>query len=799
MNVLRNLLEITVYSALLFGAVMLFRAAAKKHASPALLYAVWFILIARLLMPVTIDGISLIVLPAQQPPAQAQQAVQRPLTEYNTADGQPLIQTPDFSADEPLEGERYSIAEPGTNSAAAAPSISAIDFDWVMLLAALWIAGMTVLLVNVVVVFERLNRRLNAAPALPERWQETAQSIKRELNIRGGVRFVMLGSFASPALSASLHPTIILPMELVWQEDESAIEFALRHELTHVKRRDHYVCLLLTLLKAVYWFNPIVWLAAWLMRLDMETACDAMVVKELNGAMKKHYAATIIGMYAKPQPRFVLGMALGHTRKTAERRVRGLYMRSRSQKGTVVAAVMLAAVMLVACFTTACQPVLAEPGVEVAAADDVAPVSSDVHAMAKPVSAEEPDLGYTFADTGYLKDIVNIMLIGVDHAVERDTWNGKKAFHSDVMLVLSINKATGAVNMISLPRDTYAEIPGVNGIYKLNASIDCGGGWPTEAGFQKVMEAAEWMLGGIPVDYYYAVDMNAVKGLVDAIGGVQNFEVEMDFKLQGRTYTKGVQDMDGQAVLDYLRVRKGIKEAGDLNRINRQKNMLIAIFQKIKQNGMLTSIPQLLDAFEGNLYTNTNLAQTTALTALAYDVDPASIGMYSMDGHYENIFNWNFMITDQAKRVELIKQIYGVEVPQYADYTSNAANTRWENMCAPVIQQQANTMLTQVRAILDADAVLPVYVPPTREPGAVTPGRYRQYMLDGPIWELYFKAINESETLLGKTTWEEQQAANALLQNDVEVLCDKLGIKLNQFGWRVNYEEEMNEIKVDFN
>jgi len=267
------------------------------------------------------------------------------------------------------------------------------------------------------------------------------------------------------------------------------------------------------------------------------------------------------------------------------------------------------------------------------------------------------------ADTGFLKDIVNIMLIGVDHSEERQTWRGKKAFHSDVMIVLSVNKNTGAVNMISLPRDTYAKIPGVKGIYKLNASIDCGGGWPTEGGFNKVCEAAQWMLGGIPVEYYYAVDMNAVKSLVDVIGGVHDFDVEMNFKMQGRSYSKGVQDMDGQAVLDYLRVRKGVSEAGDLNRIARQKKMLVAIFDEIKQKGMLTSIPALLDAFDGNLYTNTTFAQTAALAAFAYNVSPDSIGMYSMGGRYNyGIFNWNFVLTDQDKRVKLIKDIYGVDV-----------------------------------------------------------------------------------------------------------------------------------------
>lgn len=339
-----------------------------------------------------------------------------------------------------------------------------------------------------------------------------------------------------------------------------------------------------------------------------------------------------------------------------------------------------------------------------------------------PTATPDPyELLLAQADTGFLKDTVNIMLIGVDHSEERNTWSGKKAFHSDVMIVLAVNKATGAVNMISLPRDTYAKIPGVEGIYKLNASIDCGGGWPSESngnsmsGFEKVCESASWMLGGIPVQYYYAVDMNAVKGLVDAIGGVQNFDVEMDFKMQGRFYKKGMQDMNGQAVLDYLRVRKGVSDAGDLNRINRQKKMLVAIFDKIKQNGLLASIPGLLDAFEGNLYTNTTLAQTAALAAFGYNVDSESIGMYSMGGRYNyGIFNWNFVLTDQDARVALIEKIYGVKVEKYADYSYSAAVAKWNRMQMPVVRKGAESVLSKVKARLDADAKLPVY-------GAATP------------------------------------------------------------------------------
>ena len=84
-----------------------------------------------------------------------------------------------------------------------------------------------------------------------------------------------------------------------------------------------------------------------------------------------------------------------------------------------------------------------------------------------------------------------------------------------------------------------ARITGVKGIYKLNASINCGGGLYKDdgsynpKGLEKVCEAAEWMLGGIPVDYYYAVTMTSLKDLVDLCGGL-DYDMDIKFHIQGR-------------------------------------------------------------------------------------------------------------------------------------------------------------------------------------------------------------------------------------------------------------------------
>lgn len=435
------------------------------------------------------------------------------------------------------------------------------------------------------------------------------------------------------------------------------------------------------------------------------------------------------------------------------------------------------------------------------------------------------------SDFSILEKTVNILLIGVDYAPERDDWSGKHYYHSDVMIVLAINKETGSVNLISLPRDTYAEIPGVEGIYKLNASMDCGGGWkdnPKEA-CKKVCEAASWMIGGIPINYYYAVDMSAVKGLVNAIDGV-DFNVDVDFKMQGRSYEAGMQHMDGQAVLDYLRVRKELgDESGDLNRINRQKNMLVAIVQKLKDSGLILKIPDIIGAFDGNLQTNVDLASTGALAAYAYQIDTRTIYMYSMGGSKANgLFNWNFVVTDQENRVKIIKDVYGfdissdadvqaleatygITVPDYSNYSKKAANNLWNKMQRNVTKKQAKKILNDIKSILDADAQLPPYpelVPVTdpvtgvvTQPEPVSSEGYRRYPSDGGLWSLYNRTASECSNVSDVKQ----------LQADVQELCGNFGISKDWDNyWHVNYGDHAgkrsanqpyvkNEIPVDFN
>ncbi len=322
------------------------------------------------------------------------------------------------------------------------------------------------------------------------------------------------------------------------------------------------------------------------------------------------------------------------------------------------------------------------------------------------------------ADTSMMQNIVNVLLIGVDYSEERETWSGKHEYHADVMMVAAINFDENRVDLISLPRDTYAKIPGVNGIYKLNASLNCGGGYQATggAGFLKTCEAASWMLGGIPINYYYAVTMPAVKQLVDTVGGV-DYNLDLSFKMAGRNYSAGPTHLNGQGVLDYLRVRKNVQGSGDLNRVNRQKKMMVALFESMQEQNLILKIPDILSSFSGQLYTNCTLNQTAALTKFAYTLDSDNIGMYSMGGSITNIFNWNFCLTDQSNRVKIVKAVYDVDVPKELEYTADYAAYRWADMIASQYLDTTTPLVEYVSSALAADDLLPTATP-TIEPTA---------------------------------------------------------------------------------
>ncbi len=263
-------------------------------------------------------------------------------------------------------------------------------------------------------------------------------------------------------------------------------------------------------------------------------------------------------------------------------------------------------------------------------------------------------------DENHLSGIVNVALFGIDAYESGGSTSGSMP-HTDANIVLAINFDTKEVSMVSIARDCMTTAPGYRGFYKFNGIFNVGGGMKDpKAGFELSCRAAEEWLGGVSIPYYYGVDFQALIDLVDMIGGIDfNVDIVMH-TLDGDKIKPGKQHLNGEGVMAYMRARKS---AGGLDskRTARQRKMLVAIFKKLKQEGKLSQIPDILKTLGDNVYTNTNTAQTAALVNFANEIEPDEIKTYSIQGTIRCKFDWAYCFIDQQSRIDIIKEIYGFD------------------------------------------------------------------------------------------------------------------------------------------
>lgn len=91
-----------------------------------------------------------------------------------------------------------------------------------------------------------------------------------------------------------LKPKIILPQSLLTEVDPVAMEYIITHEMTHIKHNDVLIKRWSTILCAIHWFNPLVWLLDHLLSEDIEKACDEVVIQRFGLSKRQEYAELLL-------------------------------------------------------------------------------------------------------------------------------------------------------------------------------------------------------------------------------------------------------------------------------------------------------------------------------------------------------------------------------------------------------------------------------------------------------------------------------------------------------------------------
>jgi len=271
-----------VLAALLIGAHYLLRG----KISARLQYALWLVLLVRLLLPLSVGKTALSVanlLPEAEPAAVMQtepaaappaQAASTPEPVAPAAPVQTPAQPVQRPASTPAQTETSS-AEPA--KAAQKPAVSVWKIFMLVWASGAALLGLWFLFCNL-----RYGRQLRAG-------------VLRAIAPKEGRPAVRLTQTAlSPCLFGLFPPAIYVTMDCA--QDEQLLHHCAEHEYTHYLHRDHIWAVLRGVCLALHWFNPLVWWAAALSRTDAELFCDEDTVRRLGEDARADYGRSLIRM-----------------------------------------------------------------------------------------------------------------------------------------------------------------------------------------------------------------------------------------------------------------------------------------------------------------------------------------------------------------------------------------------------------------------------------------------------------------------------------------------------------------------
>ncbi|WP_119072088.1 M56 family metallopeptidase [Aggregatilinea lenta] len=168
---------------------------------------------------------------------------------------------------------------------------SRLDLD--SLAALIWIVGAAAILGYGAVQWSKLARAIRVASNECDAWKPLFTEVVRMLRLRRPVRLIFADAITAPMAWGTLRPAVLLPLDAKsWDADRQRI--VLTHELIHIKRFDTLINALALLICALYWFNPLAWLALHRLTSECEQSCDDLVLS--GGTRGSDYAAHLVAV-----------------------------------------------------------------------------------------------------------------------------------------------------------------------------------------------------------------------------------------------------------------------------------------------------------------------------------------------------------------------------------------------------------------------------------------------------------------------------------------------------------------------
>ena len=333
-------MELLITSSLLILAVLAARALLAGRISRRMQYALWGLVLLRLLLPVSLPQSRASVLNALPQTAQVSFAGSGEI-QNETLPIPVDTEAQTGTAETAITGEMQAGLAEITNNAASAPQHPEWSLNPAALLPVIWAAG--ALLTGGALVWANLRFAL--------RLRRSRRLLEIDPAVTGGRTVYFCEDLASPCLHGLLHPAIYLNPAALQSPDR--LEFVLAHETTHYRHRDHIWGALRCLVLAAYWFDPLVWWAAAVSKRDCELACDEAVTASMEEDRRRDYGRCLVELIPRRAPGTALlaATSMSGTARSMRQRLKAI-VTAKKPRRAAIALTLAGAVLLTACTFT---------------------------------------------------------------------------------------------------------------------------------------------------------------------------------------------------------------------------------------------------------------------------------------------------------------------------------------------------------------------------------------------------------------------------------------------------------------
>lgn len=200
-------------------------------------------------------------------------------------------------------------------------------------------------------------------------------------------------------------------------------------------------------------------------------------------------------------------------------------------------------------------------------------------------------------------DPINVLVVGTDGGAERNEDQGYVS-RSDTLMLINLNPESGTTKMVSIPRDTIANIDGQDEPDKINHAYAYGG-------IDLTIETVQDFLK-VPIDYYLVINMDGLAEMIDALGGIEIVS-PLSFEYRGTEFHEGGRrEVDGVKAMNFARMRYDDPQ-GEVGRQNRQKIVIKAIIDKALSLDAVVQYPRLINVASNYVTTNIDFNEVLSI------------------------------------------------------------------------------------------------------------------------------------------------------------------------------------------